>query len=73
MICYAVIDTNVFISALLTRRTDSATVKVLEAVIIGKITPLYNNDIIAEYNEVLHRSKFSFSEDKIVLEIGVGT
>lgn len=67
MICYAVIDTNVFISALLTRRTDSATVKVLEAVLIGKITPLYNNDIIAEYNEVLHRSKFSFSEDKIQL------
>ena len=62
--CY---DTNVFISALLTRRIDSATVKVLEAVLIGKITPLYNNDIIAEYNEVLHRSKFSFSEDKIQL------
>ena len=67
MVCYAVIDTNVFISALLTRRIDSATVKVLEAVLIGKITPLYNNDIIAEYNEVLHRSKFSFSEDKIQL------
>lgn len=67
MVCYAVIDTNVFISALLTRRIDSATVKVLEAVLIGKITSLYNNDIIAEYNEVLHRSKFSFSEDKIQL------
>jgi len=67
MVCYAVIDTNVFISALLTRRTDSATVKVLEAVFTGKIKPLYNNDIIAEYNEVLHRSKFSFSEDKIQL------
>ena len=67
MVCYAVIDTNVFISALLTRRIDSAMVKVLEAVLIGKITPLYNNDIIAEYNEVLHRSKFSFSEDKIQL------
>ena len=67
MVCYAVIDTNVFISALLTRRIDSATVKVLEAVLIGKITPLYNNEIIAEDKEVLHRSKFSFSEDKIQL------
>ena len=46
MVCYAVIDTNVFISALLTRRADSATVKALEAVLAGKITPLYNNDII---------------------------
>ena len=67
MVCYAVIDTNVFISALLTRRADSATVKVLEAVLAGKITPLYNNDIIVEYNEVLHRSKFGFSEDMIQL------
>lgn len=33
----------------------------------GKITPLYNNDIIVEYNEVLHRSKFGFSEDMIQL------
>ena len=67
MVCYAVIDTNVFISALLTRRADSATVKVLEAVLAGKITPLYNNDIIVEYNEVLHRSRFCFSEDMIQL------
>ena len=67
MVCYAVIDTNVFISALLTRRADSATVKVLEAVLTGKITPLYNNDIIVEYNEVLHRSRFCFSEDMIQL------
>lgn len=67
MVCYAVIDTNVFISALLTRRADSATVKVLEAVLAGKITPLYNNDIIVEYNAVLHRSKFGFSEDMIQL------
>jgi len=26
----------------------------------GKIVPLYHEDILAEYDEVLHRSKFHF-------------
>lgn len=68
---YAVIDTNVLISALLTKNVDSATVKVLYAVARGDIIPLYNFDIFEEYNEVLHRSKFPFSESRIqnVLEM----
>lgn len=53
---YAVIDTNVFISALITKNSESATVKVLEAVLRGDIIPLYHEDILAEYNDVLHRS-----------------
>lgn len=55
---YAVIDTNVLLSALLSKNEDSATVKVLDAVFAGKIIPLYHQDILAEYNEVLHREKF---------------
>jgi len=66
---YAVIDTNVFISALLSKRADSATVRVMEAMFDGIITPLYHSDIIAEYNEVLRRSKFHFTEEKIRLVI----
>jgi len=57
MVYYAVINTNVFISALLSKRADAATVRVLEAMFDGKIVPLYHNDILAEYGEVLHRSK----------------
>lgn len=57
MVYYAVIDTNVFISALLSKRTDAATVRVLEAMFDGKIVPLYHEDILTEYEEVLHRSK----------------
>ncbi len=34
---YAVIDTNVLLSALLSKSEDSATVKVLDAVFDGKI------------------------------------
>lgn len=62
---YAVIDTNVLVSALLTKNKDAATVKVYEAIGDGLITPLYHKNILREYDEVLHRAKFGFSEDKI--------
>ena len=69
MAYYAVIDTNVFISALLSKRADAATVRVLDAMFDGKIVPLYHEDILAEYDEVLHRSKFHFKEETIRLVI----
>lgn len=69
MVYYAVIDTNVFIAALLSKKEDSATVQVLEAVFDGIIVPLYHEDILSEYNEVLHRSKFHFKEETIQLVI----
>ncbi len=65
MIYYAVIDTNVFISALLSKNIDAATVKVLRAVFDGIIVPLYHNEILAEYDGVLHREKFHFEEKSI--------
>ena len=58
---YAVIDTNVIVSALLAKNQDAATVKVLEAVFDGALVPLYHCDIINEYREVLARKKFSFA------------
>ena len=69
MIYYVVIDTNVFISALLSKRADAATVRVLDAMFDGKIIPLYHEDILAEYDEVLHRSKFHFKEETVQLVI----
>ncbi len=65
MKCYAVFDTNVLISSLLTKHPDSATAIVVNLIADGVITPLYNDEIIAEYDEVMHRNKFSFSEEKI--------
>ncbi|MBQ2276174.1 MAG: putative toxin-antitoxin system toxin component, PIN family [Lachnospiraceae bacterium] len=67
MVCYAVIDTNVFISALLSKRADTATVRVMDAMFEGRIVPLYHEDILAEYDEVLHRNKFHFKEETIQL------
>lgn len=62
---YAVIDTNVFVAALLTKNNDSATVKVYDAIADGLITPLYHKDILEEYAEVLSRPKFKFSKERI--------
>ena len=57
---YAVIDTNVLVAAMITHNEMSPTVKVVEAIGEGKITPLYNEEIVSEYKEVLSRSKFGF-------------
>ena len=65
MICYAVIDTNVLVSALLSTKDDTATVLVLNKVITGEITPVYSNIIAKEYREVLSRKKFGFSGNLI--------
>ncbi|MBR1743335.1 MAG: putative toxin-antitoxin system toxin component, PIN family [Lachnospiraceae bacterium] len=61
MIYYAVIDTNVLISALLSSKEDTATVQILRKVINGEIIPVYSNIIRKEYREVLSRKKFGFS------------
>ena len=62
---YVVIDTNVLISSLLTKRPDSPTVKVVKAISEKSVIPLYNYDILLEYDEVLHRGKFPFTERSI--------
>ena len=66
---YAVIDTNVLVSALLTSKSDTATVQVIEAFLNGQIIPLYNEEIINEYEMVLNRPAFHFSEEKVILYI----
>jgi putative PIN family toxin of toxin-antitoxin system len=62
MTCYAVIDTNVLVSALLSSHDDSATVLVVGKIFSGEVIPLFSDDIIKEYNDVLRRKKFHFSE-----------
>ena len=66
---YAVIDTNVLVSAMLDVRHDSATVRVLEHLLDGNIVPMFNAEIVAEYREVLHRPKFRFAKEDIAAMI----
>ena len=62
---YAVIDTNIFVSALITHNSNASTVKVLESMFFHRFIPLYNDEIIAEYENVLHRGKFKLTEEQI--------
>ncbi len=55
---YAVIDTNVLVSAML--RANSNSGSVLKEALCGEIIPLINDEIRLEYNDVLHRPKFQF-------------
>lgn len=63
---YAVIDTNVLVSYLLTRRNDSSVAKVMELVKEGTIIPLLHAEIIKEYQEVLNRDKLKIDQASIL-------
>ena len=67
MIFYAVIDTNVILSALLSKKSDTATVKVIKVVMDGRIIPLLHDDILAEYEDVLYRDKFHLNLATIIV------
>lgn len=58
---YVVIDTNVFVSAYLTHNLESATSKIVAHLMQGDITLLYNDEIMAEYEEVLSREHLHIS------------
>lgn len=69
---YAVFDTNILVSALISLRSDTAVVLALETMLSGEVIPLYNDEILQEYEEVLHREKFNLPEslvDAIIRQI----
>ncbi len=70
---YAVIDTNVLVSYLLTKNRESSVVKVMELVKEGVIIPMLHAEITKEYNEVLRRCKFDLPEQTINDLIGYMT
>ena len=76
---YAVIDTNVLVSALITHNSEAATAKVVRLLAEGEFIPLYDGKIIEEYQEVLHRTKFKLlpgvadSLISFILENGIET
>ena len=63
MTYYAVVDTNVVVSALL--KEGSIPYQIIEFIRLNKIKPLYNEDIISEYVDVLVRNKFGFTKGQI--------
>ena len=71
MTFYAVIDTNVLVSALLSIYSDTATVQVVNKMFDGTVIPVFSELIIAEYKAVLSRKKFDFSKDVIEMLLSV--
>lgn len=61
---FAVIDTNVIVSAML--KNDSFPAQVLKEVLLGNINLLVNEEILNEYLEVLSRKKFHFPIDTVI-------
>jgi uncharacterized protein len=62
--CYAVVDTNVIVSALISKNYSPPR-KILKAIMAGYIIPLYHPDIILEYKDVLSSEKFHLKEKTI--------
>jgi uncharacterized protein len=63
----AVLDTNIVVSALLSPQGLSA--KLLNLVFDKKLTIVYDNNIFAEYLEVLNRDKFMLDKELVNLVI----
>ena len=59
MSLFVVFDTNVIVSSMLSNNPNASTVKVVEAISQGKAIPLYNDEILVEYREVLRRTRFN--------------
>ena len=67
---YAVLDTNVLVSAML--KGTSIPGIIVDYALNGPIIPLLNSEIILEYKEVLSRKKFSFPKkdvDELIAQI----
>ncbi len=62
---YAVIDTNVIVSALISKSLESNPLKVFRAIFQNRIVPLYNDEIMDEYRTVLSRPKFRLDKSMI--------
>lgn len=70
MKCYAVIDTNVLVSSLLSKHDNAATSQVVFRLMSGEIIPIYSSEIMSEYREVLARKKFKFPPEIVNVLLG---
>ena len=64
---YAVIDTNVLVSAML--KFQSVPGQIANEVLLGDLIPLLSDEIIVEYREVLARPKFQFDQNTVEILI----
>jgi putative PIN family toxin of toxin-antitoxin system len=65
----AVIDTNVLVSSFISKNPNSPTVRIIKAIAEGIFTPVYSDDILSEYEEVLGRGHFKLDPAAISILI----
>ena len=65
----AVIDTNVLVSSFISKNTNSPTVRIIKVIIEDVFTPVYSDDILSEYEEVLGRGRFKLDPAAISILI----
>jgi putative PIN family toxin of toxin-antitoxin system len=58
-----VIDTNVLVSGII--NTSGIPAQIINLLINGRLTPLYDSRTLKEYEEVLNRKKFGFKKSTI--------
>lgn len=61
---YVIIDTNVIVSAFYANNINSNTFKVIDKLYSGDLIPLYSDEIIEEYKNVLNRKIFNYRKYK---------
>ena len=62
---YAVIDTNVLVSSMLTSDPTSTVARIVDAIRQDLMVPMFNESILNEYSAVLLRDRFGFNKDKV--------
>ena len=65
----AVIDINVFVSSFISKNQLSPTVRIAKAIVQGDIIPVFSQEILEEYEEVLRRIHFKFDPREVSLLI----
>ena len=66
---FAVIDTNVLVSALISSNPETPPLAVLANVYAGTIIPVFNDEILEEYRNVLSRERFQLDQVDIEEDI----
>ena len=62
---YVIFDTNVIVSMLFSNDINSYPMQLMNYIYDGIITPVFSDEILNEYKEVLSRDKFPFTKKMV--------
>ncbi len=60
-----VVDTNIIVSAIKTKDENSMSLRLMQEIMTGKHTMCVSDEILDEYEDVLHRSSLQLSAHKV--------